>query len=139
MFQAQTGTLKNTPRLIEIKADDHSAVVFRNKGNHHAHPFMWANTATISGTADEVLLASGIKWHGYDLASYANVTVTPQSDPGDVRIWVERNTSANTIKIKSSAALSTSTVFDVQYMLGSAFSMTGFKCRGNGSPAQSLP
>jgi hypothetical protein len=139
MFQAQVGTLKSTPRLTKINGDDHNAVIYRNVGNHHAYPFVWANTATISGTASEVLVASGIKWHGYDLASYANVTVTPLSDPGDVRIWVEKDTDVNTIKIKSSAALGSTVEFDVKFMLGGDMSVEGLYCRGFGNPAQSLP
>lgn len=139
MFQAQVGTLKSTPRLAKISGDDAAKVMYRHSGNHHTYPFMWANTATISGTASEVLVASGISWHGYDLASYANVTVTPLADPGDVRIWVEKDTGVNTIKIKSSAPLSTDVVFDIKYMIGEDFTMAGFNCRGNGNPAQSLP
>lgn len=136
MFQA-VNTKKSTPKLTNIKGDNSKSVIYRNIGNHHAHPFVWAETVTLSGT--EVLLASGISFHGYDLAEYANVTITPLDDYESKRIWVEKDIDANTIKIKSSAAFSTPIKIDVKYMLGEPMSVNEISCRGFGAPKQSLP
>jgi len=72
----QQGKLKSIPKLTRINGDDHSKVIYRNLGNNHAYPFVWASTAVMGDGESELVLASGIKWHGYDLASYASVVVT---------------------------------------------------------------
>lgn len=140
--QAQVGTLKSTPKLTKINGDDNVKVIYRNLGNNHAYPFVWATEATISGT-DEVVLASGIKWHGYDLASYATVVITPSTATDPTHAFhVEKDTTDNIIKIKSTATESTAVNFDIMWMLGGEFTATGLsnlQCRGNTGAAQSLP
>jgi hypothetical protein len=78
----QQGKLKSMPKLTKINGDDHAKAIYRNMGNNHAYPFVWAATATVASGTAEVLLASGIKWHGYDLASYASVVATPKGNLG---------------------------------------------------------
>jgi len=134
--QAQVGTLKSTPKLTKINGDDNLKVIYRNLGNNHAYPFVWATEVTISGS--EALLASGIKWHGYDLASYATVVVTPTSATTG-RLYVEKNTTDNIITLKSTSSESTGIVVDVMWMLGADFVAEGLQCRGNTGAAQSLP
>lgn len=139
--QGQVGALKSTPKLTRINGDDSKKVIYRNLGNNHAYPFIWATTTTISGTSDEVVLAaSGISWHGYALVDYANITVTPTSDPDDKHYYVEKNTTTGVIKLKTTAAVSMDVTFDVKWMLGDdEFSAEGLYCRGNHGAAQSLP
>jgi hypothetical protein len=62
--QGPTGALKSTPKLTKINGDDHDKVIFRNMGNNHAYPFIWATTATVVSGTSSVVVASGIKWHG---------------------------------------------------------------------------
>lgn len=132
----QTGELKSIPKLTKINGDDSAKAIYRNSGNNHSYPLMWASEVTISGT--EVVVASGIKWHGFDLATYANVTITPLGDPGANRLWVDKNTSTNVIKIKSSASQSNLHI-DVKFMLGDELEIVGLYCRGNTGAAPSLP
>lgn len=135
-WQAQTGTLSSTPKLTNIKGDDNKALVYRNLGNNHAYPFLWAETVTMSGT-EHLLMASGTKFHGMSMTS-AKVQVTPIEDTGAVQIWVEKDTSADTVKIKSSASIS-NIDFDVLYMLGTDADISAIYCRGNHGATQSLP
>jgi len=132
----QTGSLKSIPKLTKINGDDNAKAIYRNLGNNHAYPFLWASEITISGT--EVVVASGIKWHGYDLATYANVTITPLADPGANRLWVDKDTATNVIKIKSSASQNNLKI-DVKFMLGEELEIVGLYCRGNNGATPSLP
>ena len=125
----QQGTLKSTPKLTKINGDDNKKCIYRNLGNNHAYPFMWATSVTLVSGTQSILLASGIKWHGYDLASYATVVVTPDADVG--YMYLEKDTTANTITIKSSAAASADTNLNVMFMLGDDLTATGLYCRGN--------
>ena len=134
----QTGSLKSIPKLTKINGDDSAKAIYRNLGNNHAYPFMWASEVTIASGTTEVVIASGIKWHGFDLATYANVTVTPLRNPGGY-LWVDKNTTTNVIKIKSSASNATDLILDVKFMLGSELEIVGLYCRGNTGAAPSLP
>jgi len=122
--QAQVGLLRSTPKLTRINGDDNLKVIWRNMGNNHAYPFVWASTVTHSGTST-VLVASGTKFHGFDLVTYANVTVTPLASPGSF-YWVDKNADGN-IYIKSASSMS-NVDFDVKYMLGEDPVITGITC-----------
>lgn len=136
MAQAQTGSLKSTPKITKINGDDNLKIIYRNLGNNHAYPFVWAEGVTHSGTSTEIM-ASGTKFHGYDLVSYANVTATPTADPGAGRYWIDKNADGS-IYIKSSASMSNVT-FDVKFMLGEDPAITSINCRGNTGASQSNP
>ena len=137
--KAQTGKRSSTPKICRINADDKMPIVYKNMGNNHTAPVFWADTVVMSGT--EVTVASGVIIHGLDLASYAIATATPRQTPGTAGHWIERDTVANTLTLKSSASLSNVT-FDVMIMLGMAPSsryIEGIYCRGNTGAVQSLP
>jgi len=133
----QQGSLKSTPKLTRINGDDHDKVVFRNMGNNHAYPFIWATTATVASGTTSVTLASGIKWHGYDLATYASVVATPKGNLG--YCYTTADTTANTITLTCSSAASSDTTVALVYMLGADFEAEGLYCRGNDGAVQSLP
>lgn len=135
--QAQVGSLKSTPKLTRINGDDNFKVIYRNLGNNHAYPFVWATEATISGT-DDTVLASGIKWHGYDLANFATVVVTPTGSPVGT-LYVDKNITNNVVTLKSTGNESTGITVDVMWMLGGEFEAEGLQSRGNTGAAQSLP
>ena len=143
MPQALSGTRKSVPKICRINGDDNLKVVYRNLGNNHAYPFVWADEFTmVSGTA-EIVIASGIKFHGYDLATYGNVTASPLSDP-EARWYIDKNTTTNVIKIKSTASLSAGDVkFDVKFMIGADFAtgtdVGSIYCRGNRGAAPCYP
>lgn len=132
----QQGKLKSTPKMTRINGDDNMKAIYRNMGNNHAYPMLWANEVTHSGT-ETVVLASGTKFHGYDLVSYANVTATPLSDPGSDRYWIDKNADG-AVYIKSSGSME-NVAFDVKIMLGENFDYSAFACRGNTGAAPSLP
>lgn len=134
----QQGKLKSMPKLTRINGDDDKRVIYRNMGNNHAYPFIWASTAAMPLNETSMVVASGIKWHGYDLASYAAVTCTAN---WNANCWVVRDTDANTLTlhVSSAATVSGSNLVDMQFMLGNDLEVEGLYCRGNHGAAQSLP
>jgi len=116
--QAQVGFLKSTPKLTRINGDDNVKVIWRNMGNNHAYPFIWGNEFTIASGVTSVVLASGIKFHGFDLATYGNVTVTPCYNAGS--FYITKDTSANTITltVTNAGADDGSSKVDVKFFLG---------------------
>ena len=134
----QQGTLKSTPKLTRINGDDDKKAIYRNMGNNHAYPFVWSTTTTVASGTQSVVVASGIKWHGYDLATYASVVATPKGDVG--YCYTTADTVANTITLNCSSTASAGDV-DVTliFMLGSDLEAEGLYCRGNTGATQSLP
>jgi len=133
----QQGKLKSMPKLTRINGDDNDKVIFRNMGNNHAYPFVWATTATVASGEATVVVASGIKWHGYDLATYASVVATPQGDLG--YCYTTADTVANTITLNCSGSAAADTGVSLMFMLGADFEAVGLYCRGNDGATQSLP
>lgn len=130
----QQGKLKSTPKITRINGDDALALIYRNMGNNHAYPFVWAETITFSGTEHE-LLASGTKFHGMEAATYCRVNVTPTSNPGTALFWVDKSNS--TVTIKSTASYTGDV--DVMVMVGYSPDVESIACRGNRGAAQMLP
>lgn len=139
MPQALSGTRRSVPKICRINGDDNKALIYKNLGNNHAVPFLWGDKFTVVSGAQQVVLASGIKFHGKTLASDGNVTASPMSDPGAVRWWVEKDTGLNTVVIKTSAAVGAAINFDCQFMLGDDADVDGLYCRGNRGTMPSYP
>ena len=135
--QGQVGSLKSMPKLTKINGDDHSKVIYRNLGNNHAYPFIWANTAVVASGTSSVVVASGIKWHGYDLATYATVVATPEANLGSW--YFTKDTVANTITFTCSSSATANTNVSLLFMLGGEMVVDGLYCRGNDGATQSLP
>jgi hypothetical protein len=135
--QGQVGTLKSMPKLTKINGDDDKKVIYRNLGNNHAYPFVWGSTATVASGTQSVVVASGIKWHGYDLATYASVVATPKGDLG--YCYTTADTTANTITLNCSTAAAGDTEVALMFMLGNEMEVEGLYCRGNNGATQSLP
>jgi hypothetical protein len=127
----QQGLLKSMPKLTKINGDDVMSLVYRNMGNNHAYPFMWAETVTFSGAGTKTLV-SGVKFHGMKAADYCRVAV---SGPSGSNPYVTKDSGANTITITSSAAGSV----DVIVMVGTNPNVTEIACRGNTGAQQMLP
>lgn len=128
--KAQTGLLKSTPKLTRINGDDNLKVIWRNMGNNHAYPFVWGVTATVaSGVSTVTLVASGTKFHGFDLLTYATVQVTPNYNAGD--FYVEKDTTGDgeiKLHVANAGANDGSSTVDVMYMLGVDPDITGISC-----------
>jgi len=122
--KAQTGLLKSTPKLTRINGDDNLKVIWRNMGNNHAYPFFWGDNFTVASGESTVVLASGVKFHGFDLATYGNVTVTPCYDAG--ACYITKDTTANTITLTVTNA-GPGTV-DAKFALGQDPVIEGFSC-----------
>lgn len=140
--QAQTvnstaGNLKSTPKLTKINGDDRQKVIYRNLGNNHAYPFIWASTVTVASGENTVEIARDIKWHGYDLATYASVVVTPKGDIGS--FFTTADGATNTITLTCEDTVTEDTDVAVMFMLGEEMLVEGLACRGNTGAAQSLP
>lgn len=135
--QGQTGSLKSTPKLTRINGDDHTKVIYRNMGNNHAYPFIFATTVTVASGTQSIVVASGIKWHGYDLSTYASVVATPKGNLG--YCYTTADTVANTITLNCSAAASGNTDVALIFMVGGDLEAEGVNCRGNVGAEQSLP
>lgn len=127
----QQGTLRSIPKITRINGDDRYPVVYRNMGNNHAYPFIFAGQ--ISGGADTYTVMSGVKLHGMEVASYSMVTVggTVGTAP-----YVTKDTAANTVSITTAA----SGTVDYMVMVGlTDYSAGSEDCRGNTGAVQSLP
>ena len=133
---AQTGLLKSTPKITRINGDDNLKVIYRNLGNNHAYPFEFGMTTLVSGNAD-TLLASGIKFHGFDLVSYANVQTTVTSGTQDGFVYVERDTVNNRLIIKSTCTGSVEV--DVKFMVGTDPVISSMNCTSNYANMPALP
>lgn len=70
----QQGKLKSLQKLTKINGDDDKALIYRNMGNNHASPFIWAETLTFSGAGTQTLV-SGVKFHGMKMADYCKVEI----------------------------------------------------------------
>lgn len=130
--QAQTGQVRSIPKAANMKASDSKKIVFKNMGNNHSYPMMWTDMVDMDGVS-EVVVASGITFHGMDLASYAAVIVTPQFDGGEsLGFTVVKDTGLNTVTVKSSAPGSGEVA--VQFTLGGNAAegfIEDFACRAN--------
>lgn len=127
--QALTGKRNSIPKITNMKADDNKKVVYKNMGNNHAYPIMWCDTITVSGS--EAVVASGVEFHGLELATYGNVVATPKGSITGT-YYIEMDTTNNIVKIKSSATINAD--FFVQLTLGDNSPprfIENFVCRGN--------
>ncbi len=129
MPQALSGSRRSIPKICRINGDDNTKMIYKNLGNNHAVPFLWSDSFTMVSGTDEIVIASGIKFHGYDLATYGSFTVSPMSDVG-YRWWIDKNTTTNVVSIKSSSNAGADIGFDVMFMLGVDPDLESLNCRG---------
>ena len=128
--QAQTGQQRSIPKAANMKAADNRKVVFKNMGNNHAYPMMWADTVTMSGTS--LVLASGIAFHGMELASNGNITCVANGTAPTAPLYIDKDTALNIVYIKSASSYVGDV--DVQVMFGGnapAGFIAEYACRAN--------
>jgi hypothetical protein len=126
----QQGKLRSMPKITRINGDDVMPLVYRNMGNNHAYPFIFAGTVS-ADSAVPVTVMSGVKFHGMAAADYCLVTVG-----GTVTATVQKDSALNTVSITPSA----SGTVDYMIMVGdSNYDISAIACRGNTGAAQSLP
>jgi hypothetical protein len=112
--QALTGKRQSIPKIVKLQADDNKKVVFKNVGNNHTSPFIWADTISVTA-ADSAVIADGVVFQGKDLATYGNVVVTPRGPIG-TEYYVEHDTVNNIVTLKLGTTVTAD--FDVQIILG---------------------
>jgi hypothetical protein len=129
----QQGKLRSVPKLTKINGDDDLSLIYRNMGNNHAYPFVWAETMTFSGSGGTKTLLSGVKFHGMKAADYCKISLGAGAT--GMNPYFTKNSGANTITITSSAAGSV----DIIVMVGANPDVKEIACRGNTGAYQSLP
>jgi hypothetical protein len=120
----QQGKLKSIPKIVRINGDGNKKAIYRNSGQNHTYPFFWATTATMPLNETTMVLASGIKWHGYDLASYATIVATP-TWAANCYITTNSGTNVVTLNVSSAATSSGSDKVNLMFMLGSDIEIEG--------------
>lgn len=116
MSQALTGERSSTPKMVSVVASDSGDKLYKKMGNGHNKPYMWGSTVTVASGTSSVVIASGISYHGSDLATYANVVAQPLSDLGSTTYYINKDTTNNIISLEASANL-VDVDFDVQIIL----------------------
>jgi hypothetical protein len=134
----QQGKLKSTPKMVRINGDDDKKAIYRNMGNNHAYPLLWATTATMTHGETAMVVASGIKWHGYDLATYGTVVATPNWAT-TCFVTKDADTNVVTLNVGTATTTSGSDKVDMIFMLGTDLEAYGLYCRGNEGVTPSLP
>ena len=107
---------KSTPKFTKINADDVKKVIYKNMGNNHSYPLVWGTEVTVPAGATSVVIASGIKYHGYNLSEYATVVATPKGNLG--YFYTTANTGNNTITFNCQTAPGSDTDVALLFMLG---------------------
>lgn len=122
------GALRSTPKLTRINGDDNLKVIWRNMGNNHAYPFFWGDEFTLASGITTITLASGVKFHGFDLATYCNITATPNWDAGSWYFTKDTALNKITLTCKTAGADDGSSRFDVKFALGVDPVIEGIYC-----------
>jgi hypothetical protein len=76
MPQALTGSRSSIPKLTRVNADDSRALIYRNLGNGRRLPLLLATTVSLVSGTQQVIVASDIAFHGFNICE-AKVEITP--------------------------------------------------------------
>jgi len=119
MPQAQTGSLKSTPKVVRVNADDSNAVLYRNLGNGRRLPFLWGTTVTLASGTTSITVSSGVSFNNNNVSA-GIINISPLSAAGAaLDYYVSKNTSENEVTLNVVAAASDDDCdFDVMIMLG---------------------
>ena len=111
------------PKVVRCNAGRDEAAVYKNLGNAHRIKFLWAETVVLAGTSPPLyeVIASGTFGKVTNPDAYASakdsyfpgggagktlddlhVWVTPLEQPSGL-IWVDIDTSADTVTVKSTS------------------------------------
>ena len=127
------GALKSMPKLTRINGDDFLPLVYRNMGNNHAYPFVWAQTLDFSDDPGTITVLSGVKFHGMPASEYCMVTV---GGTQNAAAYVTKDTGLNTITVTAASG----SAVDVMVMVGYPTpDIAAIACRGNTGARQMLP
>jgi len=127
--QAQTGKRRSIPKITNVKADDSKKLLWKNVGNNHAYPMIWATTVPMDNNAS-VLIADNVSFHGMTLAEHGNVTITAD---GPSNLHVVKDVANNAVMIVDEDGTFVGNV-DVQIFLGENTDprfIEDYVCRGN--------
>ena len=112
-------SVKSTPKLVRVNADDGDAVVYRNLGNGRRLPFIWGQSFVLASGTSEVVVSSGVDFNGHAVAN-GIVTAAPTSSGAAALSWyLSKDSTTNVVKIVNSGGnVSADMPFDVMIMLG---------------------
>jgi len=128
--QAQTGKRRSIPKITNVKADDSKKLLWKNVGNNHAYPMIWADTIAIDSEAS-VVVAEGVTFHGMTAAENGNISITPVGAEGSA-LYVVKDVDNNIVTIEGGDAFTGDV--DVQIILGENTDprfIENYVCRGN--------
>jgi anti-sigma-K factor RskA len=112
-----TGKTRSVPKVVRINADDGAAIIYKNLGNGRRVPFLWATQVTMASGVASAVIASGIVFSDHKV-SEGFVVALPNSDPGTGRVYVDKDTTANTVTLTITTAPTAETTWDVYVFLG---------------------
>jgi len=114
MPQALGGIRKSIPKLTRVNADDSRALLYRNLGNGRRLPLLLATTVSLVSGTQQVIVASDIAFHGFNICE-AKVEITPIvsgtgatefPDPNILgNVYVVKNATDNQLIIKSTVEM----------------------------------
>jgi len=117
MPQALHGKRSSMPKVVRVNADDNKAILYKNLGNGRRVPFLYGMTVTLASGTQEVTVSSGVKFNDVKVAD-GIITVTPLAGTNVGRYYINKNTTTNVVKLKSTAAPSADVDFDIHIFIG---------------------
>lgn len=111
-------TGKSVPKVVRVNADDSDACLYKNLGNGRRVPFFWSTTVTLASGTTEILVASGVEFSDFKV-SEGKFSVVPLSSADVGRYYIDKNTTANTVTLKTTSSVANENVnFDIMVFLG---------------------
>lgn len=97
------GLLKSKPGNVACKADDNYKILYKEMGNKRVVPTVWS-TYHVMDSGDDVVVASGTSFFGFDLTSYVSLNATVVSGTQDGFVYVSKDEENNVITLKSTGS-----------------------------------
>jgi len=125
-------TGRSIPKVVRVNADDDKACLYKNLGNGRRIPFIWGDTVTLASGTTEVVVASGVSFNDFtpetgiiQVTPVFTVTSGVSYDTTVLgKVYVEKDVTNKTLKLKSTVAAGQDTDFDVTVFLGDEATFT---------------
>ena len=117
MPQALHGKRSSMPKVVRVNADDNKAILYKNLGNGRRVPFLYGMTVTLASGTQEVTVSSGVKFNDVKVAD-GIITATPLAGDNVGRYYINKNTTTNVVKLKSTTTAPADVDFDIHIFVG---------------------
>jgi len=117
MPQALHGKRSSMPKVVRVNADDNKACLYKNLGNGRRVPFLYGMTVTLASGTQEVTVSSGVKFNDVKVAD-GIITATPLASDNVGRYYIDKNTTTNEVKLKSTTTAPADVDFDIHIFIG---------------------